>query len=115
VSNWLVAIVGGAIATIVGGVVLFYVLPSQPTPAISSIAVGPSGPKHLECMMKGGFIDGRATFTLDLAKKKAEWQGLPLEIRRVTEQHVSASTGFHFAGDKYPPTMEWSLCSTGSL
>jgi hypothetical protein len=29
VSNWLVAIVGGAIATIVGGVALYYILPSQ--------------------------------------------------------------------------------------
>ena len=29
-SNWLVAIVGGAVATVIGGLILFYLLPSQP-------------------------------------------------------------------------------------
>jgi hypothetical protein len=39
---------------------------------------------------------------LDLRSKKAEWQGLPLEIARVTEQHVDAYSPFRFDGNGLP-------------
>lgn len=103
-SNWLVAIVGGAIATVIGGVVLFYLLPSQQTPAVIGSPDTTASPKHLDCTLAGGTFNGvRATFSLDLSAKKAEWQGIELEIRRLTEQHIYAYTGWHLDGDRFPP------------
>jgi len=57
-SNWLVVIVGGAVATVIGGLVLFYLLPSQQAPD-GPQSIAPSGPRHLKCTMRGGPMDGR--------------------------------------------------------
>jgi hypothetical protein len=113
VSNWLVAIVGGTVATVVGGVVLFYLLPSQQTPALSL-----AGPKYLSCTLMGGVFQGQMTFSLDLRSKKANWQGLPLEITRVTGSPTNTLMSprrFGLMGTPFPHMIEWCLSSIGSI
>jgi len=96
-SNWLVAIVGGAGATVVGGLILFYILPSQQAPGLSPPMMARHGPKYLECTMRGGVMDGhRYSFSIDLAAKKAEWAGAELEVNRLTEQLIYAGVRRQF-------------------
>jgi hypothetical protein len=90
-SNWLVAIVGGAIATVIGGVVLFHVLPAQPTPASIWPSAALAGPRYLKCTMTGGTMGGRVyRFSIDTAKKTAAWAdyGIALNVVHFDEERV---------------------------
>jgi hypothetical protein len=101
-SNWLVAIVGGAIATVIGGFVLFYVLPSTQTPGLSTRSIElEGGVRHLKCRMSSGPMEGQIySLSVDTARKKV-WtreDGDFLRILRFDEQSISISTVFPRAG-----------------
>ena len=65
-SNWLVAIVGGAVATVAGGLILFFLLPAQQTPALSpSNAASKEAPLSLRSwhLVKGPY---GSSFTVEM-------------------------------------------------
>jgi hypothetical protein len=98
-SNWLVAIVGGAIATVIGGVALFYILPAQHTPASSLPVVATPGTNHLKCMMDSGPMSGRVyTFTIDTMLRKvwSDEDGSYLSISRFDEQGITIDTALPY-------------------
>jgi hypothetical protein len=99
-SNWLVAIVGGAIATVLGGMILFYLQPQpQQTPAppaltapvSSSAAREPSGARYLRCTMRGGTMGGNVyTFAVDTSQAAVMWtdNATPLEVVHIDEMRI---------------------------
>src|SRR5262245_40231200 len=94
-SNWLIAIVGGSIATVIGGLVLFYILPSGQAPASIAPTVVPASARHLKCTMKGGTMDGRVyTFSIDAAKRTAAWGeygGVALNVLFLNDQSINTN------------------------
>lgn len=106
-STWLVAIVGGAIATVIGGVVLYLLLPQQSLtpssgePAKSYTPRTAIGAAHLQCAMQGGVMAGRVyTFTIDPDARRAAWAeyGMPLEIAHLDGQRIHTNLKISISG-----------------
>jgi hypothetical protein len=99
-SNWLVAIIGGAIATVIGGVVLFYVLPSQ-APGLAPPTTSATGPRHLKCAMRDGTMIGRVySFSIETVRKAAAWAdyGVALRVVHFDEQSVRTNVKIQVSG-----------------
>ncbi len=102
-SNWLIAIVGGAIATVLGGVVLFHLLPQQApsAPVLAREAKAPGGPRNFKCTMRGGIMDGRVySFSIDAENKKVVWAnyGVALDIAHIDDQRMHTDVKFRLSG-----------------
>jgi hypothetical protein len=105
VSNWLVAIVGGVIATVVGGVVLFCILPSQQMPASVAPPAGTAGLRHLKCTMKGGTMVGRVfSFSIDADRKEVTWTdyGIALKVGCIDDKKILTGAEYRLRGSGWP-------------